>query len=111
MVGHVFVNTQSLEIIGQRIASFSGPMAHRDDGVLCGTARSVVAMPNHGVSVDTRRYASVVIVQEGKSAAEIADNTMVVFRLLCEEGDVAVMATMDLDETLATFEPGIRAEP
>ena len=36
---------------------------------------------------------------------------MVVFRLLCEEGDVPVMATMDLDETLATFEPGLRTEP
>jgi len=105
----VFINTPSLEIVAQRIASFSGPMAHREDGVLCAIARSVTVMPNHGVSVDARRYASVVLVQEGTSASEIADNTMVVFRLLCEEGDVGVMATMDLDETLATFEPGIRA--
>lgn len=108
VVGHVFVNTASLEIIAKRIASFAGPMARRDDGVLCAVARAVLAMPNHGVSVDARRYASVVLVHEGKTEAEIADNTMVVFRLLCDKADVAVLATLNLDHTLATFEPGIR---
>jgi hypothetical protein len=110
-VGHVFVHTPSLEIIAQRISSFSGPTARRHDGVLVAIARSVTVMANHGVSVDARRYASVVLVQEGKDATEISDNTMIVFRLLCDEGDVPVMATMDLDETLATFEPGVRPHP
>lgn len=111
IVGHVFVHSPSLEIIAQRIASFCGPTARRHDGVLIAIATSVSVMTNHGVSVDARRYASVVLVQEGKTAAEITDNTMLVFRLLCNEGDVAVMATMDLDETLATFEPGVRPQP
>jgi hypothetical protein len=110
-VGHVFVNTPSLEIIAKRISSFSGPTVRRPDGVLIASAMSVTVMTNHGVSVDARRYASVVLVREGKSEPEIADNTMTVFRLLCDEGDVAVMATMDLDATLATFEPGVRPQP
>lgn len=110
-MGHVFVASPSLEIIAQRISSFSGPTARRPDGVLVAIARSVTVMANHGVSVDARRYASVVLVHEGKSEAEVTDNTMIVFRLLCDEGDVAVMATMDLDATLATFEPGVRPQP
>lgn len=109
VVGHVFVNMVSLEIIAKRIASFAGPLARRDDGVLCGVARAVLVMPNNGVSIDVRRYASVVLIHEGKTEPEIADNTMVVFRLLCEKADAGVLATMNLDETLATFEPGIRA--
>jgi hypothetical protein len=108
VVGHVFVNATSLEIIAKRIASFCGPMARRDDGVLCAVARAVFVMPNNGVSIDVRRYASVVLIHEGKTEAEIADNTMIVFRLVCNEGDVGVLATLDVDSTLATFEPGIR---
>jgi hypothetical protein len=109
VVGHVFVNTPSLEIIARRIASFSGPMARRDDGVLCTVARAVFVMANNGISIDARRYASVVLVHEGKTESEVADNTMIVFRLVCEEGDVGVLATLDVDHhTLATFEPGIR---
>jgi hypothetical protein len=48
-------------------------------------------------------------VQEGKTESEVADNTIIVFRLVCDEGDVGVLATLDVDhQTLAAFEPGIR---
>lgn len=41
-------------------------MARRDDGVLCAVARAVFVMPNNGISIDPRRYASVVLIHKAR---------------------------------------------
>jgi len=107
MTGYVFVDDRDLARVAGRLGVVAGPLARRSDDSFESAKRELFVRHAKVRAEGFERFPTVLIVRDYYVAneSELRELIMRAFSALRAAGDVAIVATLEMGETLATFEP------